>query len=64
MYVGFNKLKGKLAHRPGVTNPAGLAAAIGRKKYSAKKFNKAAAQGKKMKGMSAKARKNIAGFRG
>jgi len=49
-YVGFNKLKGQLAQRPGVTNPGALAAFIGRKKYSAKKFNKAAAKGQSLKG--------------
>lgn len=43
-YVGFDKLV-----KQGV--PPGAAANIGRKKYGAKKFNKAAAMGKKMKGM-------------
>ncbi len=42
-YIGFDKLAAK-------TSPA-IAASIGRKKYGAAKFNKAAAQGKKMKGM-------------
>ena len=41
-YEGFQKLEGKLAGKPGVTNPGALAAAIGRKKYGAKTFNKAA----------------------
>lgn len=41
----FNQLKNKLAKRPGVTNPAGLAAAIGRKKFGAAKMAKAAATG-------------------
>jgi hypothetical protein len=49
-YEGFDKLKGKLAKK-GVDNPGGLAAFIGRKKYGAGKFNKAAAAGKSMKGM-------------
>jgi len=49
-YVGFNKLKGQLAQRPGVTNPGALAAFIGKKKYGAKKFNKAAAKGQSLKG--------------
>ena len=49
-YVGFNKLKSELAGRKGVTDPGGLAAFIGRKKYSAKKFNKAAAKGQSLKG--------------
>ncbi len=51
MYTGFNKLKAKLAKK-GIGNPAGLAAVIGRKKYGAKKFNKFAAKGKKMMGVS------------
>lgn len=32
-YVGFDNLKAQLAHRQGVTDPAALAAAIGRRKY-------------------------------
>jgi hypothetical protein len=47
-YVGFNKLKGQLAKKGGISNPGALAASIGRKKYGAKKFNKAAATGKKL----------------
>ena len=42
-YVGFKKLAAKVG--------AGAAAAIGRKKYGKEKFQKAAAEGKKMKGM-------------
>src|SRR5213593_1677861 len=34
----FAALKSKFAARPGVTNPGGLAAYIGRKRYGAKKF--------------------------
>jgi len=34
----FAALKQKLAARPGVKNPAALAASIGRKKYGAKRF--------------------------
>lgn len=30
----FAKLEGKLAHQKGVTNPGGLAAMIGRRKYT------------------------------
>lgn len=48
-YVGFDKLKSKLGGK--VSNPGAVAASIGRKKYGAKKFNKAAASGTKMKGM-------------
>ena len=47
-YVGFSKLRGQLAKKPGITDPGALAAAIGRKKYGSKKFNKAAAAGRKM----------------
>jgi hypothetical protein len=47
-YVGFLKLKRELASKPGVTNPAGLAASIGRKKYGAKKFDAAASKGHKV----------------
>lgn len=57
-YVGFNKLKGELASRPGVTNPGALAASIGRKKYGAGKFNKAAAAHKSLRGAKPKAGPN------
>lgn len=36
----FSNLTKALAKRPGVTNPAALAASIGRKKYGKKKFQK------------------------
>ena len=49
-YMGFSALKSKLGARPGVTNPGALAASIGRKKYGARKFNKAAASGRKLGG--------------
>jgi hypothetical protein len=49
-YVGFNKLKAKVA-AGGAKNPGAVAAAIGRKKYGKKKFQKAAAKGEKMKSM-------------
>jgi hypothetical protein len=49
-YVGFAKLKGQLAKKPGITNPGAVAASIGRKKYGAKRFNKAAATGHKLGG--------------
>lgn len=35
----FNALASALAKRPGVENPAALAAYIGRKKYGAKRFS-------------------------
>ena len=42
----FAALKNKLAHQPGVYNPAGLAAAIGRKKFGVKKFASLSRKGK------------------
>lgn len=42
----FKALESKLDNRKGVTNPAALAAYIGRKKYGAKRFAKLSAQGK------------------
>lgn len=48
-YIGFDRLKRKLAHKKGVTDPAALAAAIGRKKYGKQKFQQMAAKGKKLK---------------
>lgn len=50
-YVGFNKLKGELAHKPGVTNPGALAASIGRKKYGSKAMAKGAKTGHSLKGL-------------
>lgn len=46
----FDKLKAKLAKEPGVTDPAGLAAAIGRKKLGKAKFQAKAAAGRKKGG--------------
>lgn len=43
----FAALKNKLSHQKGIYNPAGLAAAIGRKKYSGAKMAKMAAAGRK-----------------
>lgn len=42
----FAALKNKLADRPGVTDPAALAAYIGRKKYGAKKMAAMSAKGR------------------
>ena len=50
-YVGFKALEGKLSGK--VSNPGAVAASIGRKKYGASKFNKAAHSGKSMRGMAA-----------
>jgi len=49
-YLGFQKLKGELADKPGIKNPGAVAASIGRKKYGASKFNKAAASGRSLRG--------------
>lgn len=46
----FQSLTQALAAKPGVTNPAALAASIGRKKYGNKKFAKMGAAGKKRAG--------------
>ncbi len=43
----FAALKAELASRPGVTDPGALAAAIGRKKLGAKKFQGLSAKGRK-----------------
>lgn len=42
----FAALSAKLAGKPGVKDPKALAAAIGRKKYGKKRFQKLAAKGK------------------
>lgn len=48
-YIGFKNLEERL-RRKGVQNPGGLARFIGVRKYSAKVFNKAAAEGKSLRG--------------
>lgn len=45
----FAALKDELSHRPGVTDPGGLAAYIGRKKYGKAKFQSLSAKGRKGK---------------
>ena len=42
----FQSLKGKLASKPGVTNPGALAAWIGRKKFGPAKMAQMAAKGR------------------
>ena len=42
----FAKLEGELAGRKGVTDPGGLAAYIGRKKYGGRKMSAWAAHGR------------------
>lgn len=49
-YMGFEKLKRELARRPDVYDPAGLAAWIGRRKYGHEAFQRAAAEGRKLRG--------------
>lgn len=49
-YVGFAKLKAKIAAKGKVSNPGAVAAAIGRKKYGKRRFQKAAAQHRKLGG--------------
>ena len=49
-YMGFDKLAGSLKGK--VRDPGAVAASIGRKKYGPAAFNKAAATGTKMAGMS------------
>lgn len=51
-YVGFDKLKAKIAAKGGVSNPGAVAAAIGRKKYGKKKFQAAATSGTSMRRMA------------
>lgn len=48
-YEGFKAVEASAA-KSGARNPGAVAAAIGRKKYGKKKFQAAAAKGKKMKG--------------
>ena len=47
-YMGFAKLRNKLAKQQGVSDPSALAAKIGRAKYGKPQFQKAAAMGKKL----------------
>jgi len=43
----FKALEADIAKNPKVTNPAAVAASIGRKKYGKKRFQKLAANGRK-----------------
>jgi hypothetical protein len=52
-YMGFAKVEAA-ARRGGASNPAAVAASVGRKKYGKKKFQEAAAEGHSMKGESPK----------
>jgi hypothetical protein len=55
----FSKLEKKLSHQPGVTNPAGLAAKIGRDKYGKKGMEKKAAAGRKKANESMNFKHNV-----
>jgi len=48
-YLGFKKLEAKIAAKGNVSDPGAVAAAIGRKKYGKKAFQKAAASGHSMR---------------
>lgn len=45
-YLGFAKLKSKIAAEGGAENPAAVAASIGRKKYGNKRMAEASAHGR------------------
>jgi hypothetical protein len=49
-YVGFQRLRAKIAARGNVRDPGAVAASIGRAKYGHRRFQKAAAQGKSLRG--------------
>lgn len=53
----FKALVKKFRSRGGVSNPAAVAAVIGRKKYGAKKFGKLAANARLRKKISRKSRR-------
>ena len=55
----FSKLEKKLSHQKGVTNPAGLAAKIGRDKYGKKGMEKKAAAGRKKANESMNFKHNV-----
>lgn len=54
-YMGFKAVEAS-AKAGGARNPGAVAASIGRKKYGAKAFNKAAHEGHSMKGLRAAAK--------
>lgn len=49
-YTPFRKMKAELAGKPGVTNPAGLAAHLARRKYGDKAVQRAASSGTSLRG--------------
>lgn len=48
-YMGFKAVE-ESARKSGAKNPAAVAASIGRRKYGKERFQKAAAQGKSLRG--------------
>lgn len=50
-YVGFDRLKKDIASKGDVRDAGAVAAAIGRKKYGKKAFQKHAARGESMKAL-------------
>ena len=52
-YLGFKKLRAKIAARGDVRDPGAVTASIGRGKYGKSKFQSYAAKGKKMQGVAA-----------
>jgi hypothetical protein len=53
-YLGFAKLRSKIAKRGDVRDPSAVAAAIGKTKYGKTKMRAAAAKGKSLRGVSPK----------
>ncbi len=49
-HIGFDKLESQIARKGDVSNPAAVAAAIGRKKYGAAAMAKKAAAGRRKAG--------------
>lgn len=49
-YLGFSALKSRIARRGSARNPGAVAASIGRQKYGAERFQKAAAAGQSLRG--------------
>ena len=47
-YEGFKAVERSVAKNPKIKDPGAVAAAIGRKKYGAKKFNRVASEGRKL----------------
>lgn len=59
-HEGFKKLEGELAHEKGVSDPAAVAASIGRKKYGAEGMAKKAAAGRAKDAEEARLREHLA----